>query len=278
MRGNREQGVGSNVQKLNQLVAFGAMAATLVLSGCRQDMQDQPKFFPQRGTDFYADGRSVRPQVENTVARGQLRENAYFYTGLINGKEGDGLPFPATLEVLERGQERYNVYCTPCHSRVGNGVGMIVQRGYMKAGSFHSARLETAPLGHFFHVISNGYGAMPDYASQIAPEDRWAIVAYIKALQLSQKATQADVPAGAHVEPLASIAEREGLPASFADEWTLPPTAVTGTPDNGLYVLPVPGAAPSANGEGSTPRSNANPAAGTPAGPRAPQQSGVPKQ
>jgi mono/diheme cytochrome c family protein len=266
------------VLKLNQFAAMSAMAATLVLAGCRQDMQDQPKFFPQRGTDFYADGRSVRPQVENTVARNQLRENGYFYTGLINGKEGDGMPFPATLEVLERGQERYNVYCTPCHSRVGNGVGMIVQRGYMKAGSFHSARLEAAPLGHFFHVISNGYGAMPDYSAQIVPEDRWAIVAYIKALQLSQKATQADVPAGAHVEPLPSIAEREGLPVSFADEWTLPPTAVTGTPDNGLYVLPVPGAAPSANGEGSTARPNANQPAGVPAGQRAPQQSGVPKQ
>ena len=123
--GSREEGVERRVQKLNQFAAFGAMAATLVLAGCRQDMQDQPKFFPQRGTTLYPDGRSVRPQVENTVARNQLRENAYFYTGLINGKEGDGLPFPATLEVLERGQERYNVYCTPCHSRVGNGVGMI---------------------------------------------------------------------------------------------------------------------------------------------------------
>src|SRR5882757_8853246 len=277
MRGTREQGAGSSVRKLKQCAALGAMAATLVLAGCRQDMQDQPKFFPQRGTEFYADGRSVRPQVENTVARNQLNENAYFYTGLIGGKEGDGMPFPATLEVLERGQERYNVYCTPCHSRVGNGIGMIVQRGYMKAGSFHSARLEKAPLGHFFHVISNGYGAMPDYSAQIVPEDRWAIVAYIRALQLSQKATQNDVPAGAHVEPLSSITEREGLPASFADEWTLPPTAVTGTPDNGLYVLPVPGAAPSATGEGSTPR-NTNQPAGTPAGQRAPQQSGVPKQ
>src|ERR1700731_4826398 len=252
----REQGAGSSVQKLNQLAAFGAMAATLVLAGCRQDMQDQPKFFPQRGTDFYADGRSVRPQVENTVARNQLRENGYFSSGLINGKEGDGMPFPATLEVLERGQERYNVYCTPCHSRVGNGIGMIVQRGYMKAGSFHSARLETAPLGHFFHVISNGYGAMPDYSAQIVPADRWAIVAYIKALQLSQKATQADVPAGAHVETLSSIAEREGLPASFADDWTVPPTAATGTPDNGLYILPVPGGAPAGNTPASPSRSN----------------------
>jgi hypothetical protein len=264
------------VQKLNQLAAFGAMAATLVLAGCRQDMQDQPKFFPQRGTEFYADGRSVRPQVENTVARNQLNENGYFYTGLIGGKEGDGMPFPATLEVLERGQERYNVYCTPCHSRVGNGIGMIVQRGYMKAGSFHSARLEKAPLGHFFHVISNGYGAMPDYSAQIVPEDRWAIVAYIRALQLSQKATQNDVPAGAHVEPLSSIAEREGFPASFADQWTLPPTAVTGTPDNGLYVLPVPAPAPSNSGEGTS--TNPNRSMGAPVGQKPPQQSGVPKQ
>jgi len=269
----RERGVESSVLKLNKLAALGAMAATLVLAGCRQDMQDEPKFFPQRGTSFYADGRSVRPQVENTVARGQLHENGYFYTGLVNGKEADGLPFPVTIEMLERGQERYNVYCTPCHSRVGNGVGMIVQRGYLKAGNFNTARLESAPLGHFFHVISNGYGAMPDYSAQIAPVDRWAIVAYIKALQLSQKATQADVAAGAHVESLSSIAEREGLPASFADEWTLPPTAVTGTPDNGLYVLPVPGAAPSASGG-----SNSNSPAGTSAGTKAPQQTGVPKQ
>src|SRR5580698_6983824 len=208
MRGTREQGVANSVQKFKRFAAFGAMAATLVLVGCRQDMQDEPKFFPQRGTDFYADGRSVRPQVENTVARNQLHENAYFYTGLVNGKEGEGLPFPVTAQVLARGQERYNVYCTPCHSRVGNGVGMIVQRGFMKAGSFHSARLEAAPLGHFFHVISNGYGAMPDYSAQIVPAARWAIAAYIKALQLSQKATQADVPAGTAVESLPDIAER----------------------------------------------------------------------
>jgi hypothetical protein len=253
-----------------------AAAGLMFVLGCRQDMQDEPKFFPQRGTSFYADGRSVRPQVENTVARGQLHENNYFYTGLINGKEGDGLPFPVTPEVLERGQERYNVYCTPCHSRVGNGVGMIVQRGYMKAGNFSTARLEAAPLGHFFHVISNGYGAMPDYAAQVTPADRWAIVAYIKALQLSQKATQADVPPGAHVEPLSSIAEREGLPASFAEQWVLPPTAVTGTPDNGLYVLPAPSAA--SGSEGSASRSNANSPAGSPAGQPAAQHPRVPKQ
>src|SRR5271156_4348492 len=205
--------INTQVRLTSRRFAFATAALSLLVGvGCRQDMHDQPKFFPQRGTDFYADGRSVRPQVENTVARNQLREDSYFYTGLVNGKEGDGMPFPATLEVLERGQERYNVYCAPCHSRVGNGIGMIVQRGYMKAGSFHSARLESAPLGHFFHVISNGYGAMPDYASQITPEDRWAIVAYIKALQLSQMAAQADVPAGQEVQPLASIADKAGLP------------------------------------------------------------------
>src|ERR1700729_2676204 len=267
---NKEQGVGSSVPKLYKFFAIGALAGAGLLAGCRQDMQDQPKFFPQRGTDFYADGRSVRPQVENTVARNQLHEDGYFYTGLVNGKEGDGMPFPATLEVLERGQERYNVYCTPCHSRVGNGVGMIVQRGYMKAGNFNTARLEGAPLGHFFHVISNGYGAMPDYSAQRIPADRWAIGPYIKALQLSQKATQADVPAGAHVEPLASIAEREGLPASFLNEWTLPATSVTGTPDNGLFVLPVPGAGAAGASAAAPSRTNAPPAA-PPAGQTVPK-------
>jgi hypothetical protein len=267
MRGNREQEAGNSVQKLNKLAVFGAMATMLVLAGCRQDMQDEPKFFPQRGTSFYADGRSVRPQVENTVARNQLHEDSYFYTGLINGKEGDGMPFPVTMEVLQRGQERYNVYCTPCHSRVGNGEGMIVQRGYLKAGNFHTNRLQTAPLGHFFHVISNGYGAMPDYAAQVAPADRWAIAAYIKALQLSQKATQADVPAGEHVEPLSSIAERDGLPASFTNAWVLPPTSVTGTPDNGLFILPVPGAG---TGAAAPSRTNSTPPAT--AGQTAPKQ------
>jgi hypothetical protein len=204
-------------------------------------MHDQPKFIPQRGTTLFADGRSVRPQVANTVARNQLHEDTYFYTGLVDGKEGDGLPFPVTAKVLERGQERFNVYCTPCHSRTGNGEGMIVLRGYNRAGNMHTDRLRTAPLGHFFHVITNGYGAMPDYAAQVAPVDRWAIVAYIRALQLSQNATQADVAPGAHVEPLKDIAEREGMPASFTEEIKLPATSVTGTPDGGLMILPTPG-------------------------------------
>lgn len=230
---------GNRVQKLNRIAAFGVLAgASLIVTGCRQDMHDQPKFFPQRGTDFYADGRSVRPQVENTVARSQLHEDTYFYTGMQGGKEGDGMPFPVTMAVLERGQERYNIYCTPCHSRVGNGAGMIVQRGYAKAGNFHDFRLIAAPLGHFFAVMTNGYGSMPEYAAQLTPEDRWAVAAYIRALQLSQRATRADVPAGEQVRPLSSVAESVGLTAQFANDWGLPPTAGTGTPSGLPFAIP----------------------------------------
>ncbi len=239
MAGMRQQSIGSTARTLRGTAAVTVAAVTMLVSGCRQDMHNQPKFYPQRGTDFYADGRSVRPQVENTIARNQLHENAYFYTGFLNGKEGDGLPFPVTMQVMQRGQERYNVYCTPCHSRVGNGAGMIVQRGYAAAGNFHTARLEAAPLGHFFNVISNGYGAMPDYSAQLTPADRWAVVAYVKALQLSQKAAAADVGNGAHVEPLTDIAERNGFSAGFAHDWALPPTAVKGTPNGEDFNIPV---------------------------------------
>jgi len=217
--------------------AVAAMVCAVALAGCRQDMHNQPKFFPQRGTTFYADGRSARPQVDNTVARGQLREDSYFYTGMQNGQEGSMMPFPVTIDVLARGQERYNVYCTPCHSRVGNGAGMIVERGYAKAGNFHTARLESAPLGHFFNVMTNGYGAMPDYSAQLTPADRWAVVAYIKALQLSQNAQPGDVASGEHVQPLTDIAKQEGFSDGFVTQWTLPATAATGTPDGEPYVL-----------------------------------------
>ncbi|MEO8736508.1 MAG: c-type cytochrome [Edaphobacter sp.] len=199
-----------------------AAATTIFLIsglGCRQDMHDEPKFFPQRGTDFYADGRSVRPQMANTVARNQLHADTYFYTGFINGKEGDALPFPVTMKVLERGQERYNIYCTPCHSRVGNGAGMIVQRGYAQAANLQAPRFRAATLGHFFNVMTNGYGSMPDYAAQMAPVDRWAVAAYIRALELSQNAQRSDVPAGVEVKPLKAIAESEGLPESFTAPW-----------------------------------------------------------
>ena len=242
-----------SVMSGKRIAAMLSLASVVVLAGCRQDMHDQPKFYPQRGTTFFADGRSARPQVENTVARNQLREDSYFYTGMINGAEGSTMPFPVTMEVLQRGQERYNIYCTACHSRVGNGAGMIVQRGYSKAGNFHTPRMQVAPLGHFFSVISNGYGAMPDYSAQITPVDRWAIVAYIKALQLSQNADQADVPAGEHVQPLTDIAVSEGLPSGFGSDWGLPPTAATGTPTGEPYVIPTT-MAPAATSTTATPK------------------------
>ena len=219
-------------------LSIALLTGAALLSGCRQDMHNQPKFYPQRGSTFYADGRSVRPQVENTVARGQLHEDNYFYTGLVNGVEGTTMPFPVTMDVLARGQEDYNVFCTPCHSRVGNGVGMIVQRGYAKAGNFHTARLNAAPLGHFYNVIANGYGAMPDYSAQLTPEERWSVVAYIKALQLSQNAQESDIASGQHAQPLTDIATSEGFYPGFVSEWVVPSTAVTGTPSGDLYVIP----------------------------------------
>ncbi len=219
-----------------------AITFTAVLSGCRQDMQDQPKFVPLRGTTFFADGRSARVQLAGTVARGQAQTDTYFLTGMAGEKEGDGFPFPITRAVLERGQERFNIYCSPCHSRVGNGEGRIVERGYYQAANFQSDRLRDAPAGHFFHVITHGYGVMPDYHIELAPADRWAVVAYIRALQLSQNAKAADAAPGAQVVSLTEVADKEGLPATFADDdWlhraTLPPVpanplAATSAPKN----------------------------------------------
>jgi mono/diheme cytochrome c family protein len=168
----------------------------LALAGCRQDMHDQPRFKPLAKSDFYADLRSARPPVEGTIARGQLHEDSYFYTGKFGNNPGDYLPFPVTEDVLARGRERFNIYCAPCHSRLGDGNGMIVQRGFRAPPSYHIERLRKAPLGYFFDVMTNGFGAMPEYASQIPPRDRWTIVAYIRALQLSQGAAVSDVPAG----------------------------------------------------------------------------------
>lgn len=263
----------SHGQFLRASVTAGALGAALMLAGCRQDMQNQPKFIPQRGTSFYADGRSVRPQVENTVARNQMDEDAYLYTGIENGKEGDGLPIPLNATTLQRGQERYNIYCTPCHSRVGNGEGMIVQRGYRPAGNFHTDRMRNAPLGHFFAVMTNGYGAMPDYSAQLTPEDRWAVAAYIRALQLSQDAKPADVASGAHVEDLHAIAKDLGMPSGFADPWGLPSTAVYGTPnneDNGIPGQPMgtpPSGAGSHYGQGATQNSGQRDSGGEPTAP-----------
>lgn len=169
------------------------------LAGCREDMQDQPRYNPLRQSHFFADGRSARPLVAGTIARGQLRADTYFYSGKMGNQPGDLMPFPVTAAVLARGRERFNIYCSPCHSELGDGNGMIPQRGFRHPPSFHIDRLRNAPVGHFFDVITNGFGAMPDYAQQIPPRDRWSIIAYIRALQLSQHATRADVPPGQSV-------------------------------------------------------------------------------
>ena len=170
----------------------------ILLAGCRQDMHDQPKYIPLRPSNFFADGRSARPLSEGTVARGHLNDDTAFFTGKgPDGKDVNEFPFPVTKEVILRGQQRFNVYCTPCHGRLGNGEGMVVKRGYRHPPTYHMDRLRQAPQGHFFDVITNGFGAMPDYAAQIPPADCWAIVAYIRALQLSQQASINDVPADA---------------------------------------------------------------------------------
>jgi hypothetical protein len=166
-------------------------------TACRIDMHVQPRENPLSRNDFYADQRSERPPVEGTVARGQLHEDTYFYTGKLGNNPGDAMPFPVTKEVLTRGRERFNIFCAPCHSRVGDGNGFVPSRGFARQPpSFHIVRLQKAPVGYFYDVITEGFGTMPDYASQIPPQDRWNIVAYLRALQLSQNATKADVPAG----------------------------------------------------------------------------------
>ncbi len=159
-------------------------------------MHVQPKVLPLSRSDFYEDMRGSRTPPAGTIARGQLHEDAYFYTGMINGQPGNEMPFSVTREVLERGRERFNIYCSPCHSELGDGNGMVVQRGFRRPPSFHEPRLRQAPLGHFYDVISNGFGAMPDYAAQVPSHDRWAIAAYIRVLQTSQNATQDMVPQG----------------------------------------------------------------------------------
>jgi hypothetical protein len=179
---------------MGRLTACGIALGLLFIAGCRQDMHDQPRYEALEPSDFFADGRSARPLVEGTVARGHLRDDELMFAGRIDGEPAQVLPFPVTRAVLERGQERYNIYCTPCHDHVGNGQGMIVQRGLRPPPSFHIERLRQAPVGHFFDVITNGYGAMANYAVEVAVADRWAIVAYIRALQLSQYADVAKLP------------------------------------------------------------------------------------
>jgi mono/diheme cytochrome c family protein len=158
-------------------------------------MHDQPKYEPLEKSRFFTDQQASRPLVAGTVARGQLHDDAQFYTGKDGARMVEAFPVAVDMNLVRRGQERFNIYCTPCHSALGDGNGMIVQRGFRRPQTFHQPRLRNAPPGYFYDVITNGFGAMPDYRAQIPPYDRWAIIAYIRALQLSQNASHTDVPA-----------------------------------------------------------------------------------
>lgn len=202
-RRNAEAQTNSSLCSLRFRVPV-SMAVALValgLSGCRQDMQDQPKYIPLRPSGFFADGRSARPLVPGTVARGHLEDDTAYYTGKgPDGKFVESFPLAVDQALIERGEERFNIYCAPCHDRLGTGNGMVVRRGYRHPPSYHIDRLRQAANGYFYDVITNGFGAMPDYAAQIPVRDRWAIVAYVRALQLSQNASINDVGAGARAQ------------------------------------------------------------------------------
>ena len=181
---------------LTRVRALALVASCLVLAGCRQDMHDGPRYEPLEASTFFLNDSSARQPVPNTVARGQLNEDRHLYEGVVDGRPAETFPMPVTADVMARGQERFNVFCSPCHGRTGEGNGMVVQRGFpRRPPSFHEDRLRNAPVGYFFDVMTHGFGLMQDYAAQVPVADRWAIVAYIRALQLSQNATLDQVPA-----------------------------------------------------------------------------------
>ena len=197
------------------VIAFAALSVV----GCNTDMWVQKKSAPLSESEFFPDGAATRPLVQGTIPRGHLREDGAFYTGIENGKWVDKIPVAITADLLKRGQDRFDIYCTPCHGRLGDGKGMIALRGVQlmrPVGNYHSDRLRKMPVGHFYDVITNGYGAMYSYASRIEPQDRWAVVAYIRALQLSQHGSLTDLsdPEKAKldekVEPKKEGAEGEG--------------------------------------------------------------------
>lgn len=181
-----------------RLLAVAALSASV--AACRQDMHDTPRYEPLEASTFFANGASSRQLVANTVARGQLNEDRHLFEGVVDGKPADTFPMPVTPAVMARGQERFNVFCSPCHGRTGLGNGMVVQRGFRQPPSFHDARLRNAPVGYYFDVITHGFGAMQDYSTQVPVADRWAIAAYIRALQASRAATVDEVPADKRAE------------------------------------------------------------------------------
>jgi mono/diheme cytochrome c family protein len=192
---------------MNKSLVLALLATTsLVAAGCRQDMHDAPRYEAFEASSSFADGRASRTAPAGTVARGWLRDDEALYTGKVAGQMVDQFPFPIAHADLQRGQQRFNIYCTPCHGKLGDGNGMVVQRGLRQAASYHQDRLRQEKAGYFYDVITNGFGAMQGYAEQIPVRDRWLIVAYVRALQLSQHASVDDVPADKRAELDASAA------------------------------------------------------------------------
>jgi len=227
------------------------LLALLALTGCsRLDMQDQPKYKPQRPSDFFADGRSGRPEVEGTIARGSLDEDTALYAGKDEkGNDVEAFPIPVDKALILRGQQRFEIYCAPCHGRIGNGLGMIVRRGFKQPPSYHIDRLRNAPVGHYFDVITNGYGAMLNYAAQVQVRDRWAIIAYIRALQYSENANVNDLPQEARAKlPAMGQALTPGQKAAEANQ----PIAPKDTDFNNFPAEPAtPAGVPGAHGAGA---------------------------
>ena len=188
-------GVAHPVRLVLALFMIIGCEGTTDIERLRQEMYNQSRFEPLEKNSFFADNRSSRPWIKGTVARGHLRTDAHLYTGIVDGKPAETFPFPITRDVILRGRDRYNIYCSPCHGYEGDGRGMVVRRGMKQPPSYHVERLQNETPGYFFDVMTNGFGAMYSYASRIKPRDRWAIIAYVRALQLSQNATLDDVPA-----------------------------------------------------------------------------------
>ena len=183
--------------KLNfsRLTHVAWLPLCLVLAACHIDMYDQPKYSPNQPSEFFEDGRSMRPPAANTVAMGTYDPESALYTGEVNGELATELPLELTAELLERGQTRYNAFCAPCHGIAGDGNGVIAYRGQLQVPSLHNERLRTVAIGYYFDVITNGINRMYSYANRIPAEDRWAVAAYVRALQLSQYADVNDLSA-----------------------------------------------------------------------------------
>ena len=191
-------------------------ALLLTLTGCGRNMYEQARFEEDEPAPFFADATSSRPLIEGTVSRSRGEIDEVFFTGQDENGLATELPLEVTEAVLQRGQERYNIYCSPCHNYSGNGEGMIVQKGFVQPASFHEPRLQSSPVGYFFQVITNGFGRMYPYGSRVPPEDRWAIAAYIRSLQLSQNAPVAELPADMRGQVVAAAQERAEEAAQLA--------------------------------------------------------------